>query len=135
MTLNTATSIPQTLLRSAPQAQLIWKKAHESAVKTYGDLSRAHRAAFAALKNEYQKDGDRWVPKNGKKAAPVQSQASAEKVKSTKPARPAKTRAIKPKETRKASAATATTPRRRRRKTVTNNKTAMRKRSAQRSKK
>ena len=57
------TSIPQTILRSEKHAQHLWKKAHDSAVKTYGEGERAHRVAFAALKHEYQKQGDRWINK------------------------------------------------------------------------
>ncbi len=57
------TNIPQTILRSEKHAQHLWKKAHDSAVKTYGEGGRAHRVAFAALKHEYQKQGDRWVNK------------------------------------------------------------------------
>lgn len=55
--------IPKTILRSEKHAQDIWQKTHDSAVKTYGEGARAHRVAFAALKNEYEKKGDRWVPK------------------------------------------------------------------------
>jgi cation transport regulator ChaB len=57
------TSIPKTILRSEPHAQEIWKKAHDSAVQTYGEGGRAHRVAYAALKHEYEKKGDRWVRK------------------------------------------------------------------------
>jgi cation transport regulator ChaB len=130
-----ASSIPQTLLRSAPQAQHLWKNAHDRAVKTYGDLSRAHRVAFTALKNEFQKDGDRWVPKAGKKLAAVKTQVAAKtKTVAAKVARAAKAVAApaKTKEPRKASSATT---RRRQRKTTPNNKTVTRKRSVQRSKK
>ena len=35
-------------------------------MKTYGEGGRAHRVAFAALKHEYEKRGDKWVKKNGK---------------------------------------------------------------------
>ena len=57
--------IPSTLLRSDKHAQRIWKKAHDSAIGTYGEGARAHRVAFAALKHQYQKSdsGDRWVKK------------------------------------------------------------------------
>ncbi len=57
--------IPGTLLRSDKHAQHLWKKAHDSAVSTYGEGGRAHRVAFAALKHEYEKSdsGDRWVRK------------------------------------------------------------------------
>ncbi len=55
--------MPQTILRSDEHAQAIWKKTHDSAVETYGEGGRAHRVAFAALKHQYEKKGDRWVKK------------------------------------------------------------------------
>lgn len=58
--------IPSTIERSEPHARRLWKKAHDSAVKTYGEGGRAHRVAYAALKHEYKKEGDRWVPKGWK---------------------------------------------------------------------
>lgn len=58
--------IPNTIQRSEKHAQHLWKKAHDSAVKTYGEGGRAHRVAYAALKHEYRKAGDRWVPKGWK---------------------------------------------------------------------
>lgn len=57
------TEIPRTILRSDEHAQHIWKKAHDSAAQTYGEGGRAHRVAFAALKHEYEKRGDKWVKK------------------------------------------------------------------------
>lgn len=57
------TEIPRTILRSDKHAQSIWKKAHDSAVRTYGEGGRAHRVAYAALKHEYEKKGDHWVNK------------------------------------------------------------------------
>ncbi len=57
------TKAPSTITRSDKHAQDIWKKAHDSAVKTYGEGGRAHRVAYAALKHEYQKQGDKWVKK------------------------------------------------------------------------
>lgn len=57
------TSIPNTIRRSDKRAQEIWEKAHDSAVETYGGGARAHRVAYAALKHEYRKQGDRWVRK------------------------------------------------------------------------
>ncbi|HEX5419897.1 MAG TPA: ChaB family protein, partial [Gammaproteobacteria bacterium] len=47
------TEIPSTIMRSDKHAQHLWKKTHDSAVKTYGEGGRAHRVAFAALKHEY----------------------------------------------------------------------------------
>lgn len=55
--------VPSTIQRSEKHAQSIWKKAHASAVRTYGEGGRAHRVAYAALKHEYEKKGDRWVNK------------------------------------------------------------------------
>jgi cation transport regulator ChaB len=58
--------LPGPLQRSSAKAQRTWAKAHDSAVETYGEGERAHRAAFAALKHSFKKQGDRWVPKDGK---------------------------------------------------------------------
>jgi len=55
--------IPSTILRSEKHAQHVWKKTHDSAVQTYGEGSSAHRVAFAALKHQYVKKGDKWVKK------------------------------------------------------------------------
>jgi cation transport regulator ChaB len=60
------TEIPGTILRSDKHAQRIWTKSHDSAIKTYGEGGRAHRVAYAALKHQYEKKGDRWVPKGWK---------------------------------------------------------------------
>ena len=57
------TEIPSTIQRSDKHAQEIWDKAHDSAVETYGEGGRAHRVAYAALKHEYEKKGDKWVRK------------------------------------------------------------------------
>ncbi len=58
--------MPSTIARSDKHAQKIWKKTHDSAVGTYGEGERAHRVAFAALKHQYKKQGDRWVKKGWK---------------------------------------------------------------------
>lgn len=55
--------LPSTLKRSPKHAQALWSKAHDSAVETYGEGERAHRTAFSALKNEYEKIGDHWEEK------------------------------------------------------------------------
>jgi cation transport regulator ChaB len=55
--------MPSTLRRSDERAQDIWVKTHDSAVESYGEGERAHRTAFASLKHEYRKSGDKWVPK------------------------------------------------------------------------
>lgn len=58
--------LPGTLRRSSKKAQETYAKAHDSAVRTYGEGERAHRVAYGALKHTFEKKGDRWVPKNGK---------------------------------------------------------------------
>lgn len=60
------TEIPSTIMRSDKHAQHLWKKAHDSAVDTYGEGGRAHRVAYAALKHEYEKRGDKWIRKDHK---------------------------------------------------------------------
>jgi cation transport regulator len=56
-------------------AQEIYKKAHRNALKQYKSPSKrhggkqqsreqvAHKVAWSAVKKEYKKKGDRWVPK------------------------------------------------------------------------
>ncbi len=56
-------------------AQNIFKKAHSSAVKEYQDSTKrrggkkegaeevAHKVAWAAVKKEYAKEGNKWVKK------------------------------------------------------------------------
>jgi cation transport regulator ChaB len=55
--------LPETLRRSPAKAQRTFAKAHDSAVKEYGEGERAHRVAFAALKHSFEKRGDHWEPK------------------------------------------------------------------------
>ena len=57
------TELPSTIQHSEPHARHIWKKAHDSAVETYGEGESAHRVAFAALKHVYKKEGDKWIKK------------------------------------------------------------------------
>lgn len=57
-------------------AQHIFTKAHANAVKQYQDPKKrrggkneskeevAHKVAWAAVKNEYEKEGDEWVKKD-----------------------------------------------------------------------
>ncbi|MGA3489149.1 ChaB family protein [Micromonosporaceae bacterium DT55] len=58
--------VPSTLRRSPDKARRTWEKTHDSAVETYGDGERAHRTAFAAVKNSFEKVGDHWEPKSRK---------------------------------------------------------------------
>jgi cation transport regulator ChaB len=58
--------LPSTLRRSPAKAQRTFAKAHDSAVKEYGEGERAHRVAYAALKHSFEKRGDHWEPKDHK---------------------------------------------------------------------
>ncbi|MBB5907067.1 ChaB family protein [Actinoalloteichus hymeniacidonis] len=59
-------SLPSTLRRSEPKARRTWVKAHDSALKTYGEGRRAQQTAIAAVKHSYEKVGDHWEPKPSK---------------------------------------------------------------------
>ena len=56
--------LPSTIERSPKKARETWKKAHDSAVRSYGEGERAHRTAFSALKHSFEKVGDHWEPKD-----------------------------------------------------------------------
>jgi cation transport regulator ChaB len=58
--------LPATLRRSPAKAQRTFAKAHDAAVKEYGEGERAHRVAYAALKHSFEKVGDHWEPKDRK---------------------------------------------------------------------
>jgi cation transport regulator ChaB len=58
--------LPGTLQRSPAKARRTYRKAHDSAVETYGEGERAHRTAFSAVKHSFEKTGDHWEPKKGK---------------------------------------------------------------------
>ena len=65
--------LPGTLKRSPKKAQDTFIKAHDSAVKEYGEGERAHRTALAAVKHSFEKVGDHWEPKE--KRGPSDAQA------------------------------------------------------------
>jgi cation transport regulator ChaB len=58
--------LPSTLQKSPAKAKRTYRKAHDSAVDSYGEGQRAHRTAYSALKHSFEKQGDHWEP-NGKK--------------------------------------------------------------------
>nr|WP_296071502.1 ChaB family protein [uncultured Actinoplanes sp.] len=58
--------MPGTLKRSPKKAQDTYIKAHDSAVKEYGEGERAHRTALSAVKHSFEKVGDHWEPKDRK---------------------------------------------------------------------
>lgn len=76
--------IPSTILRSDQKAIDTWSAAHDSAVESYGEGERAHRTAFAALKHQYEKVGDRWEKKS--KRGPSDEQAERSTPRSRKDA-------------------------------------------------
>jgi cation transport regulator ChaB len=65
--------LPSTLQKSSAKAQRTFAKAHDAAVKQYGDDERAHRVAYDALKHSFEKIGDHWEAKAQK--APSDSRA------------------------------------------------------------
>ncbi|MFG1932564.1 ChaB family protein [Mycobacterium sp. NPDC048908] len=58
--------LPSTLQKSSAKAQRTFAKAHDAAVKEYGEGQRAHRVAYSALKHSFEKVGDHWEPKSQK---------------------------------------------------------------------
>jgi cation transport regulator ChaB len=66
--------LPGTLQRSPAKARRTYRKAHDSAVDTYGEGERAHRTAFSAVKHSFEKKGDHWEPK--KRKGPSDPQAA-----------------------------------------------------------
>ena len=66
--------MPSTLKRSSKKAQRTWAKTHDSAVESYGEGERAHRAAYASLKHGFEKVGDHWEQK--KQKGPSDAQAA-----------------------------------------------------------
>ncbi|MCC5574675.1 ChaB family protein [Microtetraspora sp. AC03309] len=71
--------LPSTLERSPKGAQETWIKAHDSAVKTYGEGQRAHRTAYSALKHSYEKVGDHWEKKAKRGPSDAQARKSTPK--------------------------------------------------------
>jgi hypothetical protein len=55
--------LPDTLKRSPEEAQKTFTRALASAVKAYGAGDQAFRAAYAELKQTFEKRGDHWIPK------------------------------------------------------------------------
>ncbi len=76
--------LPGTLQRSPAEAQRTWAKTHDSAVETYGEGERAHRAAFSALKHSFEKVGDHWEPKKAKGPSDPRAEQPASKARQGK---------------------------------------------------
>src|SRR5579884_593064 len=66
--------MPSTLQRSPAEAQRTWVKTHDSAVDECGEGERAHRTAYASLKQSFEKVDDHWEPK--KKRGPSDPQSA-----------------------------------------------------------
>ena len=56
--------LPDTLKRSPKKAQRQFAKTHDAAAEQYGEGEQAHRTAYAALKNDFEKVGDHWEAKD-----------------------------------------------------------------------
>ena len=56
--------LPGTLERSPAKVQRTYSKTLESAEAEYGDEARAHRTAWASVKNVAEKRGDHWEEKD-----------------------------------------------------------------------
>lgn len=67
--------LPDTLKRSDAKAQRTFTKAHDAAVKEYGEGARAHRVAYGALKHTHEKVGDHWEPKDKGAKGPSDEQS------------------------------------------------------------
>lgn len=61
--LSAAGELPATLLHSSQEAQEAFRTAREDAVQAYGEGDQAHRAAYRALKQNFEKRGDQWIAK------------------------------------------------------------------------
>lgn len=70
--------LPDTLKRSPEKAQRQFAKTHDSAVEQYGEGERAHRAAYASLKHDFEKTGDHWEPKDEPGPSDPRSKGSTE---------------------------------------------------------
>ena len=58
--------LPDNVRNNLPKhAQEIYQAAYNSAEEQYGEEDRAHRVAWSAVKNKYEKDEEsgEWVPK------------------------------------------------------------------------
>lgn len=60
-----AGQLPGTLQRSCQEAQATFRKALEGALQAHGEGDRAYRAAYAVLKQRFEKRGDSWIAKPG----------------------------------------------------------------------
>lgn len=57
--------LPGTIRRSCRDAQVTFTRAYQDAVQAHGDTDQASRAAYAVLKQSFEKRGDQWIAKPG----------------------------------------------------------------------
>ena len=57
------TELPGTLQRSCREAQEAFLRALDDAVRTHGEGDQAHRIAYMALKQDFEKRGDHYIAK------------------------------------------------------------------------
>jgi hypothetical protein len=58
------TELPGTLRCSCREAQETFLRALDDAVRTHGAGDQAHRIAYTALKQKFEKRGDHWIAKD-----------------------------------------------------------------------
>jgi hypothetical protein len=58
------TELPGTLQRSCQEAQQTFLSALDDAVRIHGAGDQAHRIAYMALKQKFEKRGDHWIAKD-----------------------------------------------------------------------
>lgn len=58
------TGLPGTLQRSCREAQETFLSALDDAVRTHRAGDQAHRVAYTALKQNFEKRGDHWIAKD-----------------------------------------------------------------------
>jgi cation transport regulator ChaB len=58
------TELPETLQRSCREAQETFRRALDEAVRAHGAGDQAHRVAYQALKQDFEKRGDHWIAKD-----------------------------------------------------------------------
>ena len=69
--------LPSTIERSPDKVKRTYEKTLDSAHEQYGSEERAHRTAWASVKNVAEKKGDHWEPKgdDGEATGPSDPQA------------------------------------------------------------
>ena len=58
------TELPGTLQRSCREAQQTFLRALDDAIRAHGAGDQAHRIAYLALKQKFEKRGDHWIAKD-----------------------------------------------------------------------